>query len=173
MSQISAAAVKNLRDRTNAPMMDCKAALAEAQGDMEKAIDILRKKNAAIMTKREGRETAEGRIFVCIDADKKIGAIVELRCESAPVAKAEQFIQLGNDIARQVAVQSPATVEALLAQPFLGDAKRTISDRIADVVGLIRENMKVARFARMTGLLGDYIHHDGTVGEACHLHVLT
>jgi elongation factor Ts len=164
MSQISAAAVKTLRDRTNAPMMDCKAALTEANGDMEKAIDILRKKNAAIQAKKGDRETAEGRIAVYIDAAQKIGAILELRCESAPVAKSEPFIKLANDLAKQVALKNPATVEALLAQPTVDNPAQTVHDRIGEVVGLIRENMKPARFTRLAGLLGNYCHHDGSVG---------
>src|SRR5579871_5109912 len=114
MSTISAAAVKALRDRTNAPMMDCKSALTEAGGDMEKAVEILRKKNAAIQAKKGERETAEGRIAVYIDPDKKVGAIVEVRCESAPVAKGKDFIDLAGDLALQVAVADPASVEALL-----------------------------------------------------------
>ena len=94
----------------------------------------------------------------------KIGAIVELRCESPSVVKNDRFIKLANDIAKQVAVKNPANVDELLASPFVDDANVTIKDRIAEVVGLIRENMKVARFARVTGLAGEYIHHDGTVG---------
>ena len=86
MSTISAAAVKDLRDRTNAPMMECKAALTEAGGDMEKAIDVLRKKLKGVGVKREGNATAEGRIGVYIDPAKKVGAIVEMQCESAPTA---------------------------------------------------------------------------------------
>jgi elongation factor Ts len=73
-------------------------------------------------------------------------------------------VQLANDVAKQVALKEPASVEALLTQPFIGDSKKTIADRIAEVVGLIRENMKPARFKRMTGVLGSYIHHDGSVG---------
>jgi elongation factor Ts len=87
-----------------------------------------------------------------------------MRCESAPVAKSDQFAKLANDVAKQIALKAPATVEALLAQPFVDDPKRTVSDRITDVVGLIRENMKPARMVRMTGLLGYYIHHDFSVG---------
>src|SRR6516162_6627184 len=105
MSTISAAAVKSLRDRTNAPMMDCKAALTEANGDMEKAAELLRKRNKAIQDKKSDRETAEGRIAAFIDPDRKVGALVELRCESAPVAKSKEFIQLANDIARQAALK--------------------------------------------------------------------
>src|SRR5262249_34754533 len=137
MSQISAAVVKNLRDPTNAPMMDCKAALTETNGDTDKAIEILRKKNSAIQDKKRGQEMAEGRIAVHIDSAKAVGAIVEVRCESAPVIKSEPFVQLANDIAKQVASKEPTTVEALLAQPFVGDPKKTVNDRVGEVVGLI------------------------------------
>src|SRR5437879_3589108 len=164
MSTISAAAVKALRDRTNAPMMDCKVALTEAGGDMEKAVDILRKKNSAIQAKKGERETAEGRIAVYIDPAKQIGAIVEVRCESAPVAKSEQFGKLANDIAKQVALKGANTPQELLAQPLVDDTKHTVNDRIADVVGLVRENMKPQRMARLTGLLGSYVHHDFQTG---------
>jgi len=164
MSQISAAAVKALRDRTNLPMMECKAALTEANGDMEKAIDKLRERFAKLQVAKAGRETAEGRIATFIDPAQEVGAIVEARCESAPVAKSEQFVQLANDLARQVAQKNPATVEELGGQPFAGNPKQTVNDRIGEVVGLVRENMKVARFARLNGLLGSYTHHDGSVG---------
>ncbi len=161
---ISAADVMALRNKTNAPMMECKAALTEAGGDMDKATEILRKKMKDIQVKRGERETAEGRIGVFVDAKETVGAIVELRCESAPVAKAEQFVQLANDIARQVALKNPANVEALLAQKMFDDSGKTVNDRIADVIGLIRENMKVQRFTRLTGMAGEYSHHDGTLG---------
>ena len=165
MSQISAAAVKKLRDITNAPMMDCKAALTEANGDMEEAIRKLREKNAAIQAKKGEREAAEGRIAISIDQAREVGAIVEMRCESAPVAKSEPFVRLADDIARQVAVKGAATVEELLLQPFMDNAKFTVKDRIGEVVGLIRENMKPARVARLSGgQLGSYVHHDGAVG---------
>jgi elongation factor Ts len=162
--QISAAAVKQLRDRTNAPMMDCKEALAEAQGDMEKAVEVLAKKNKLIAAKREGKETAEGRIGVYIDPAQKVGAIIEVRCESAPVAKSEQFIALVNELAKQVALKTPGTVQDLLAQPLHNNPSKTVNDRIGEVIGIIRENMKPVRFVRMTGQLGSYVHHDGTVG---------
>lgn len=165
MSTISAAAVKTLRDRTNAPMMDCKVALTEANGDMDKAAEILRKKNKAIQDKKGDRETAEGRVASHIDNGMGVGALVEMRCESAPVAKGEHFVQLANDIARQIAVQAPATVEELLLQPYVDDPKKTVKEHIGDVVGLIRENMRPARFVRYSGgLMGSYCHHDGSVG---------
>ena len=164
MSTISAAAVKALRDRTNAPMMDCKAALTEAEGNMDKAVDILRKKNSAIQAKKGEREMAEGRIAVYYDPAQQVGAIIEMRCESAPVAKSKEFAALANDVAKQVALKSPASIEALLAQPFVGDPKHTVNERICDVVGLIRENMRPARMTRLTGQLGSYIHHDFQTG---------
>jgi len=165
MSTISAVTVKALRDRTNAPMMDCKAALTEAGGDMEKAVEILRKRSKDIQDKRGMKETAEGRVAVFIDSAKQVGAIVDMRCESAPVVKTEQFVQLANDVARQVGQKDPKTMEELLAQPFVGDPKKTVNERIGDVVGLIREKMQPARFSRLSGgYFGAYTHHDGTVG---------
>jgi elongation factor Ts len=164
MSEISAAAVKALRDRTGMQMMKCKAALTEAAGDMEKAVEILRKQNKEAQDKSAARETAEGRIAAFIDPSAQLGALVEVRCETAPVAKSDLFIQLANDLGNQVAHKNPASPEALLAQPYIEDAKKTVNERIGEVVGLMRENIKVARLARFTGLLGSYIHHDGSVG---------
>jgi elongation factor Ts len=164
MAEITADAVKKLRDRTGMQMMKCKAALQKAEGDMEKAIEIIRKENVGAIAKVADRETAEGRIGVYIDPVKQVGALIELRCESAPVVKSDLFVQLANDLAKQVALQEAKTPEALLAQPFVDDPKKTVSERVAEVVGLVRENMKPARLARLTGLLGSYLHHDGSVG---------
>jgi elongation factor Ts len=164
MSTIPASAVKTLRDRTNQPMMDCKSALIEACGDMEKAVDILRKRSKDVVDKKVGRETAEGRIAVYVDTNKKVGAILEMRCESPPVVNNEHFVALANDLARQAALQSATTVEALLSQSYIGDPKKTVKDHIDETVGLIRENMKPARFTNLHGLVGSYVHHDGAVG---------
>lgn len=160
---ITPAEIKQLRDRTNLPMMECKAALVAAGGDMDKAIEDLRKKFSA-MKPKEGRETAEGRVAIFIDPAAKLGAILEMRCESAPVAKSEFFVKLANQIAKQVAVKNPASVEELLAQPFVDDPKKSIQELIGEVYGQLREVMKPHRFARLTGLLGEYCHHDGSVG---------
>src|SRR5262245_8547454 len=103
MSNVSAAAVKALRDRTQATYKDCSAALAEANGDMEKAVEILRTKVAGITGKVEGRVTDQGRIGVFIDPAKKVGGIVEVQCETAPSAKNEAFLAMVNDIARHAA----------------------------------------------------------------------
>jgi elongation factor Ts len=165
MSQpITAAAVNELRKRTDLPMMECKSALTEAGGDLEKAVDILRVRFKNAANKRGGNETAEGRIAVFIDPAAQVAAIVDMRCESAPTAKNERFVALANDIARQVAQKDPKTVEELLAQPFAGGTG-TVTDRINEVIGVIRENMKPYRFVRLTGgHFGEYVHHDGSVG---------
>jgi elongation factor Ts len=164
MSTISAAAVKELRDRTNQPMMDCKRALADASGDMEKAIQLLRERGKGVAVSKGARETAEGRIVTFLDEAKKVGAIVEMRCESAPVAKSDQFVKLCSEIAVQVAYKDPKSVDELLAQPYVEDTAKTVKEHIDELVGTIRENMKPHRCARLAGLLGSYVHHDGTVG---------
>src|SRR5437016_5250347 len=108
MADISAADVMKLRDRTGMQMMKCKAALTEAGGDMEKAVEILRKQNKEAQDKAASRETAEGRIAAFIDAEKKVGALVEFRCESAPTAKTDLVIKLANDLAKHIAIHGPA-----------------------------------------------------------------
>src|SRR5471032_2452124 len=130
---ISANDVKTLRDRTNAPMMECKTALNEVGGDMEKAIEWLRKKAGSKIGSFTARETAEGRVAVYLDAATKTGAIVEVRCETAPVAKTDQFIALTNEIAKQIALKNPANVEELSKQTSVDHAGKTIADRVMDV----------------------------------------
>jgi elongation factor Ts len=164
MAEITATAVKTLRDRTGMQMMKCKEALIKAKGDMEKAVEELRKHNKEAQDKAASRETAEGRIGIYIDPVQKIGGIVEVRCESAPVAKSEMFIKLANDLAKQVAVTGVVVPEQMLTQKFADNPAQSIHERIGEVVGLIKENMKPARAAKLTGLLGSYIHHDGATG---------
>jgi elongation factor Ts len=164
MSQISATAVRELRDRTDMPMMKCKAALEKAGGDIEKAILVLREEGGKFLASDKGaRETAEGRIGAFSD-HKTAGAIVELRCESPSVVKNDRFITLANELAKQVAVNKSASVDALLAEKSIVDPKQTVQERVAEVVGLIRENMRPARLVRLDGITGEYVHHDGTIG---------
>lgn len=166
MADIPAQLVKQLRDRTNAPFGDCKAALVESNGDLEKAIEVLRKKNAAIQAKTSGREAGEGRIGLFISPDGKLGGLIELRCESAPVAKNEHFVSLANDLANHIAVKGvPASADDLLAQPHHSGSGRTVNERVGEAVGLLRENMKVTRMKRLEGAaVGGYVHHDGSIG---------
>ncbi len=160
----SAQDVMKLRDRTNLPMMDCKAALTETGGDMTKAIELLRTKFAKVSTKFADREAAEGRVAIYIDPATKVGAIVEVRCETAPSAKSDQFIGLTQDLAKHVALAKPGSLEEINGQKLFGTEGRTVTERIQEVIGVIRENMKVHRFKRLEGLMGEYTHHDGSVG---------
>jgi len=166
MTTISAAAVNELRKRTDLPMMECKKALVEANGDMDKAVEILRSQFAKATVKREGNETAEGRVGIAIDAATNVAVIVELRCESAPSAKSDQFIALAADLAKHLITSDAVDVPALLTQKH---GSGTVQDRINEVVGVIREKMIVHRFTRLSGgVFGQYVHHDGTVGVLLH-----
>jgi elongation factor Ts len=162
MTTISATLVNELRQRTGRPMMECKNALTEAGGNLDQAVEILRKK--APVAKAD-RVTGEGRIAVFIDPAKKVAGIVEVLCESAPVAKGEHFVALTDDLAKQVVLGRAETPDALLAEPLVGDPGKTVKDRIGEVFALIREKMQPNRFTRLSGgPFGSYIHHDGTVG---------
>ncbi|MCS7021650.1 MAG: translation elongation factor Ts [Gemmataceae bacterium] len=155
--------VKQLRDRTDQPMGLCKQALEQTGGDIDKAIEWLRAQNAKMGVKREGSETAEGRIGLFYDNVRRIAAIVEVRCETAPSAKSDPFIALVNDLARHIACSQADDVPALLAERY--DERGTVQDRLNDTMGVVREKMVVHRFARLTGgIYGGYIHFDGTVG---------
>lgn len=162
MPAVTPQLVKQLRDRTDQPMGLCKQALDLNAGDMDKAIDYLKSLNSKMQAKREGNETAEGRIGVFFDNAAKKAALVEMRCESAPSAKSDQFIALANDLAKFVAGSKTADVSALLVEPL---GAGTVNDRINEVVGVIREKMIVHRFQQLEGgVYGGYTHHDGTVG---------
>ena len=157
MADITAAMVKSLRDKTQLPMMECKKALQQAEGDEEKAIEILRKSGKAKMSGRTDRETAEGRIATFTAANGATG-MIEILCESAPVAGAPQFVELANNLAKQLA-EGPgaATAEELLAQ---GDLQLQFDD----LMNKIREVFKIKRILRVEGKVGTYVHHDAKLG---------
>lgn len=162
MPAVTPQLVKQLRDRTDQPMGLCKQALDQNGGDMDKAIDYLKSLNKNMSAKREGNETAEGRIGVSFDNAAKKAALVEMRCESAPSAKSDQFIALASDLAKFVASSKAADVAAVLVEPL---GAGTVADRINEVVGVIREKMVLHKFQRLEGgVYGGYVHHDGTVG---------
>jgi elongation factor Ts len=164
MSRISAAAVNELRKRTDMPMMECKKALEASGGDMDKAIEWLRSQNSKMQAKRAMNETAEGRIAIYVDPATENAAIIEVRCESAPVAKNDLFVAMANDLARAVAENNPESLDQFLTQPISAE-KGTVTDRINEVIGVLRENMRVQRFVRLYGgKFGHYVHHDGTLG---------
>src|SRR6476620_7343267 len=129
MAEITATLVRQLREETTLPMMDCKQALTEAAGDKEKAKDILRKKGLKIQEGRGGRETSFGRFGIFCGVDKKAGAIVEVKCESAPVANSDEFIQFANDLAQALAASPKVTTaDELLAQPSPSKPGKTVKD---------------------------------------------
>ena len=162
MAAVTPQMVKQLRDRTDQPMGLCKQALDLNAGDMDKAIDYLKSLNSKMQAKREGNETAEGRIGVAFDNAAKVAAIVEVRCESAPSAKSDQFIGLAADLAKHALTTKAADVPAMMVEKC---AAGTVQDRIDDTVGKIREKMVLHKFQRLEGgVYGAYVHHDGTVG---------
>lgn len=157
MAEISAKMVKDLREKTDLPMMECKQALAETQGDFEAAVEWLRKKYKGKLAERAGRTTGEGRIGIYVTPDRKRGALIELQCETAPVAKHEMFIDLANAFAKKVAEgASPSPNPAdLRAIPEL-DAKYT------EVFGKMRETMNLTQCRQVKGeYVAGYVHHDG------------
>jgi elongation factor Ts len=165
MAEITAAAVKSLRERTGLPMMDCKKALGDTGGDIDKAVELLRKAGAKMMEKRAGRATISGRIAVYVAPDASVGAMVDLRCESAPVASNEHFVQLANDLAQQLATgPGAATADALLAQPSPSRAAPTLKQQFDDLNNRIREVFKVEQLVRIDGRSGGYGHHNGATG---------
>ncbi len=165
MSDISAAKVKAFRERTGLPLMDCKQALTEAGGDEDKAYELLRARGKKLDDKRSDRETAFGRFGIYAGTDKQAGAIVELKCESAPVTQNEEFIKLVNDMAEALAKagDSVQTADALLALPSPSNAKITLGEQKDELFNRIREKFEVGRMARLAGATGGYSHNSGTV----------
>jgi len=165
MPEITAAAVKALRDQTGLPMMDCKRALQEAGGDAKGAVELLRKAGMKVLEKGVDRQTSEGRIAIHAGLDAAGGSIIELQCESAPVATNEDFIQLADDLARQL-VTGPgaATPEELLQQTSPSKTPETLKAQFDELVNRIREVFRLKRIARVEGPCGGYVHHDGKTG---------
>lgn len=164
MADISAAAVKAFRERTGLPLMDCKRALTESGGDEEKAIALLREAGKQLADKRSDRETGFGRFGLYVGTDKSSGAMVELLCESAPVTQNEEFIQLANDLAQQLATGPGATTaDELLAQPSPSKAGMTLAEQKEDLFNRIREVFRVGRMVRVESSCGGYSHNAGTI----------
>lgn len=167
MAMITAEQVRALREETGLPMMECKTALTEAQGDTEAAKTLLQKKYKGKLESRASSETGEGRIAIHFTDDRRTGAIADVRCETAPVAKTDQFMALAATVAKSVAAQGSVSpdADAALAMTSASKSGRTIKDEIMDVFGILRENMKVARCRKMSGgYICGYVHHDGKSG---------
>lgn len=163
MAEITAGMVKELREKTDAPMMECKKALTEAGGDMAKAEEILRVKLGNKATKAAARIAAEGVVGMYLSADGKLGAVAEVNSETDFVAKNDEFIALAKGCAELVATKNPADVAALSALPM---GEGTVESTRAALVGKIGENMTIRRFVRIEakGRLSSYVHGGSKIG---------
>lgn len=155
--------VQTLREKTECGMMDCKKALTEAGGDMDKAVELLREKGLAAATKKAGRIAAEGVVLAMVDEATKIGVVIEVNSETDFVAKNEKFMDFVTSCAKTVAKNKPADVDALLPLPAVG-MSMTIEEELRDKILTIGENMKIRRFAYYEGDVVTYVHGGGRIG---------
>ena len=168
---ISAELVKQLREMTGAGMLECKKALEEAQGDIEKAKEILRIRGLAKAEKKAGRETKEGIVQTYVSEDRKVGVILELNCETDFVAKNEQFVELSLNLAKHIAslkenANKSGSFEDIAQQPYYADSSQKVEDLVKFAIARIGENIKLSRWARFDaeGYVHAYVHGIGRVG---------
>lgn len=166
MAAVTAGMVKDLREMTGAGMMDCKKALGESNGDMEKAVEFLREKGLAAASKKAGRIAAEGIVQTLVSADGKSAAIVEVNSETDFVAKNAQFQGYIADVAAQALASGSQDVASFLKEPWAKDASMTVEQMLSSQIAVIGENMNIRRFDRILtdGVVIDYIHGGGRIG---------
>ncbi len=146
---ITAKMVKDLRERTGAGMMNCKKALSDSNGDIDKAIEILREKGLAAAAKNAGRTAAEGVVSTYISEDGKSAAIVEVNCETDFVAINDKFVKFTNALSKQAASTSASSVEKFVEEKYLLDETKTISQALTELISTLGENMAVRRFEKL------------------------
>ncbi|GAB4445244.1 MAG: translation elongation factor Ts [Anaerolineae bacterium] len=162
--------IKLLRESTGAGILDCKKALQETDGNIDQAIEFLRKKGLAAASKKASREANDGLVSAHISADGLLGVLVEVNCETDFVARTEDFQAFVAAVVQQVANQAEAAnVETLLAAPFMGDSNKTVAEKLTETIAKLGENMVIRRVARFElpaagGMLDSYIHTGGRVG---------
>ena len=163
---VTASQVKDLREKTGAGMMDCKKVLTETDGDMEKAIELLRERGIAKAAKKSSRVAAEGLVACYVSEDGKIGSVVEVNAETDFVGKNEEFRNFVSDVAKQIVEKNPANVEELLGQTSIAEADKTVQEVLTNKIATIGENMSIRRFERFetNGIIGSYIHGEGKIG---------
>ena len=164
---ISAQQVKELRDKSGVGMMDCKKALVESNGDIDKAFDYLRKAGVAKAQKKEGRDAKEGLIISDISSDGKFGTLLELNCETDFVANTDDFKSLGNDIIKHIKNSEFSQLDDILNEKFINDNNKKLKDVITDAVGRLGENIVLSRFCKYSvesGLVVSYIHPGSKLG---------
>ena len=155
--------VKALREKTGVGMMECKKALAEADGDMDKAVDYLRERGLAAAQKKAARIAAEGVVLSYADEAAKKGVVIEVNSETDFVAKNEKFVDFVKDCAKTIIEKGVASVEELAAAEYMGTG-RTVTETLNDLILAIGENMKIRRFETMDGVVSTYVHAGGSVG---------
>ena len=163
MAEITAATVKELRDQTGLPMMDCKKALDECDGDNDAAVQWLRERGAQVFSKRADRSTDFGRFGITAGHDQSVAAMVELKCESAPVTQNEEFIQLAEDLAVSLAQSNAGSVDELLSQPSPSAEGVSLGEQKDELFNRTREVFNIGRMIRIEGTCGGYSHNSGTV----------
>ena len=166
MAEISAKMVKDLREMTGAGMMDCKKALTETDGDMDKAVEYLKEHGQAKAEKKASRIAAEG-ISIAYVKDEKTASVVEVNSETDFVAKNEQFRSFVESVARQAAETTAADVDTLLAEPWIEDGSKTVQEALVEKIATIGENLKIRRFEKVTaanGCVVTYVHGGGRIG---------
>ena len=164
---ITASQVKELREKTGAGMKNSKKVLTETDGDMEKAMELLRERGITKAAKKSSRIAAEGLVDAYISEDGKIGAVAEVNAETDFVAQNAEFQQFVKDVVKQVAVNNPKDVEELLAQQFIAEPDKTVQEALINKIATIGENMTIRRFARFEttdGIVAKYIHGEGKIG---------
>ncbi|MBS5932847.1 MAG: elongation factor Ts [Clostridiales bacterium] len=164
---ITASMVKELREMTGAGMMDCKKALAQTDGDMDKAVEFLREKGLAAAEKKAGRIAAEGLVATNVSADGKVASIVEVNSETDFVAKNEKFQSYVAEVAAQAASTTATDIEAFLSEAWAPDTNMTVKEALAAQIAVIGENMNIRRFEKIVaenGFVESYIHAGGRVG---------
>ncbi len=167
MANITATMVNELRQRTGAGMMDCKKALVQAEGNAEKAIEILREKGLAAVAKKAGRVASEGLVISQVSEDNKTGILIEFNCETDFVAANDEFKSLGNNIAKQFLNSNSTNVDDILNEKYFADNSITVKDAISGLIARLGENMTLRRIHKLqvsNGIINSYIHAGGKIG---------
>lgn len=165
---ITASMVKELREKTGAGMMDCKKALADNSGDMEKALAALRQRGLSTAAKKAERVTAEGLVAAYISEDKKAGALVEVNCETDFVSANKEFVDLTGNIARQAAMTDAKCIEDFINEKYILDGSITVRDAVVHLIARLGENISIKRFRKFSvddGIIIGYIHNEGRIGS--------
>ena len=169
--EITASQVMELRKKTGAGIMECKKVLIEAEGNEEKAIELLQERGILKAAKKSGRVAAEGIVEAYVSDDKKIGALVEVNSETDFVSQNDTFKSFVKDVAKQIALNNPKDVEDLLAEKSIAEPDKTVKDVLTNKIATIGENISIRRFARFEteGKIASYIHGDGRIGVLAEL----